>query len=174
MILLPIIFYMICTWWSLVGPCFWIIIFIMYVFSRVLNEDSSCGHNFLDGIASPSPSTYPCQSVGESVIDSFRLEIAIASPSFASLFQKSFKLPNSNAQTQIILYHILTISFLHPPTGVRLFLLYKQLSAFRKQTHLQNFCLKRIYISSEPGSQPGRCPPHFILKLAILLLQAQL
>ena len=90
MILLPIIFYMICTWWSLVGPCFWIIIFIMYVFSRVLNEDSSCGHNFLDGIASPSPSTYPCQSVGESVIDSFRLEIAIASPSFASLFQTMF------------------------------------------------------------------------------------
>ena len=31
-------------------------------------------------------STYLCQSVGESVIDSFRLEIAIASPSFASLF----------------------------------------------------------------------------------------
>ena len=108
--------------------------------------------------------------MGESVIDSFRLEIAIASP---SLFQKSFKLPNSNAQTQIILYHILTISFLHPPTGVRLFLLYKQLSAFRKQTHLQNFCLKRIYVSSEPGWQAGRCP-HFILKLAILLLQAQL
>ena len=110
------------------GPCFWIIIFIMYVFSRVLNEDSSCGHNFLDGIASPSPSTYPCQSVGESVIDSFRLEIAIAS---LNLFQKSFKLSNSNTQTQIILYHILTISFLHPPTGVRLFLLCKQLSTLR-------------------------------------------
>ena len=39
---------------------------------------------FLDAIASPS--TYPCQSVSGSVIDSFRLEIAIASPSFASLF----------------------------------------------------------------------------------------
>ena len=37
----------------------------------------------LDVIAFPS--TYPCQSVGEWVIDSFRLEIAIASPSFASL-----------------------------------------------------------------------------------------
>ena len=32
-----------------------------------------------------SPSTYPCQSVGESFIVS-DLEIAIASPSFASLF----------------------------------------------------------------------------------------
>ena len=38
---------------------------------------------FLDGIASPS--TYPCQWVSQSVIDSLRLEIAIASPSFASL-----------------------------------------------------------------------------------------
>ena len=42
----------------------------------------------LDAIASPS--TYPCQSVsgsvGQSVIDSFKLKIAIASPSFASLF----------------------------------------------------------------------------------------
>ena len=47
---------------------------------------------FLDGIASPS--TYPvsqfsqhlpCQSVSGWVIDSFRLEIAIASPTFASL-----------------------------------------------------------------------------------------
>ena len=37
---------------------------------------------FLDAIASPS--TYPCHSVTQSVIDSFRLEIAIASPSFAS------------------------------------------------------------------------------------------
>ena len=52
---------------------------------------------FLDGIASPS--TYPvsqfsqhlpCQSVGEWVIDSFRMEIAIASPSFASLFLRVF------------------------------------------------------------------------------------
>ena len=39
---------------------------------------------FLDAIASPS--TYPCQWVSQSVIHSFRLEIAIASPSFASLF----------------------------------------------------------------------------------------
>ena len=39
---------------------------------------------FLDAIASPS--TYPCQWVSGSVIDSFKLEIAIASPSFASLF----------------------------------------------------------------------------------------
>ena len=39
---------------------------------------------FLDAIASPS--TYPCQWVGQSVIHSFRLEITIASPSFASLF----------------------------------------------------------------------------------------
>ena len=39
---------------------------------------------FLDAIASPS--TFPCQWVSQSVmIDSFRLEIAIASPSFASL-----------------------------------------------------------------------------------------
>ena len=44
---------------------------------------------FLDAIAAPS--TYPraCQSVsgsvGQSVIDSFKLEITIASPSFASL-----------------------------------------------------------------------------------------
>ena len=42
--------------------------------------------HFLDAIASPS--TYPCQSVSGSVsgsvIDSFRLEIAIASPSFVS------------------------------------------------------------------------------------------
>ena len=39
------------------------------------------------------PSTYPCQSVSEwvsgSVIDSFRLEIAFASPSFASLLSSS-------------------------------------------------------------------------------------
>ena len=40
--------------------------------------------SFLDAIASPS--TYSCQSVGGSVIDSFRLEIAIASPSFVRLF----------------------------------------------------------------------------------------
>ena len=39
---------------------------------------------FLDAIASPS--TYPCQWVSGSVIDSFRLNIAIASPSFASMF----------------------------------------------------------------------------------------
>ena len=39
---------------------------------------------FLDAIASPS--SYPCESVSGSVIDSFRLEITIASPSFASLF----------------------------------------------------------------------------------------
>ena len=41
--------------------------------------------SFLDAIASPS--TYP---VSGSVIDSFRLEIAIASPSFASLFLRMF------------------------------------------------------------------------------------
>ena len=40
--------------------------------------------HFLGAIASPS--TYPCQWVSGSVIDIFRLEIAIASPSFASLF----------------------------------------------------------------------------------------
>ena len=40
--------------------------------------------SFLDAMASSS--TYPCQSMSGSVIDSFRLEIAIASPSFASLF----------------------------------------------------------------------------------------
>ena len=44
--------------------------------------------HFLGAIASPS--TYPCQWVSGSVIDSYRLEIAIASPSFASLF--SFEL----------------------------------------------------------------------------------
>ena len=33
--------------------------------------------------------TYPCQSVSGSVIDSFKLEVAIASPSFASLFSGS-------------------------------------------------------------------------------------
>ena len=40
--------------------------------------------HFLDAIASPS--TYPCQWVSGSVIDSFRFQIAIASPSFATLF----------------------------------------------------------------------------------------
>ena len=43
--------------------------------------------SILDVIASSS--TYPCQSVGQSVRESFivsDLEIAIASPSFASLF----------------------------------------------------------------------------------------
>ena len=48
----------------------------------------------LDAIASPS--THHCQWVSEwvsgSVIDSFRLEIAIASPSFASLFTASLPL----------------------------------------------------------------------------------
>ena len=39
-----------------------------------------------------SPSTYPCQWVNGSVIDSFGLEIAIASPSFASLFLTQFSL----------------------------------------------------------------------------------
>ena len=39
---------------------------------------------FFDAIASPS--TYPCQWVSGSVIDSFRLNIAVASLSFASLF----------------------------------------------------------------------------------------
>ena len=46
-------------------------------------SESSANNAFLDAIASSS--TYPCQSVGEWVIDSFRLEIAITSPSFASL-----------------------------------------------------------------------------------------
>ena len=46
------------------------------------NATNAC--HFLDAIKSPS--TYPCQWVGQSVIHSFRLEIAIASPSFASLF----------------------------------------------------------------------------------------
>ena len=32
------------------------------------------------------PSQHPCQCVSQGVIDGFRLEIAIASPSFASLF----------------------------------------------------------------------------------------
>ena len=46
---------------------------------------------FLDAIASPS--TYPCQSVGEWVSESFiisDLEIAIASPSFPNLFTLYF------------------------------------------------------------------------------------
>ena len=42
--------------------------------------------NFLDAIASPI--TYPCQSMSGSVIDRFRLEIALASLGFASLFYK--------------------------------------------------------------------------------------
>ena len=50
----------------------------------------------LDAIASPS--TFPCQSVGQWVsqwvIDSFRWEIAIASPSFASLFLALQELQN--------------------------------------------------------------------------------
>ena len=48
--------------------------------SQIHHHHPNC--YLLDAIASPS--TYPCQSVGEWVIDTFRLEIAIASPSFAS------------------------------------------------------------------------------------------
>ena len=50
---------------------------------QVFNKYVKLSH-FLDAIASPS--TYPCQWVSQWVSDSFRLEIAIASPSFASLF----------------------------------------------------------------------------------------
>ena len=50
-------------------------------------------HVYLDAIASPS--NYPCQWVGQSVIDSFRCD-AIASPSFASLITWSNLIFNSS------------------------------------------------------------------------------
>ena len=49
---------------------------------NILSQISMSG-TFLDAIASSS--TYPRQSVGQSLGDSFRFEIVIASPSFASL-----------------------------------------------------------------------------------------
>ena len=48
---------------------------------------------FLDAIASPR--SYPCQWVSQSVIHSFRLEIAIAYPSFAS-FLDAIASPSSS------------------------------------------------------------------------------
>ena len=116
----------------------------------------SSHHNFL------SKCTYPSQSVGESVIDSFRLEIAIAS---LSLFKKSFKLSNSNTQTQIILYHILSnrCPFV---LALQATLNSQKRNTFAKNLPEKDLCFFRTRLA-------GRCP-HFILKLAILLLQAQL
>ena len=58
-----------------------------------------------DAIASPS--TYPCQWVSQRVSDSFRLEIAIASPSFVSLFQSmSFLNQKYNCSVESFTSHI--------------------------------------------------------------------
>ena len=84
--------------------------------------------HFLDAIASPS--TYPCQWVSGSVIDSFRLELSIASPRFASLL---IYLPRILVHFLIHLQHML----LH-------FLAHSDFNLWSSNTFLTLFCQKLV------------------------------